>query len=247
MVRLQEFATDSNHGFHASVYPCFAVLANKTPNSETTRHPLLHLHTRSPHARSSQKSPFLTRSKPRYGVKTGYNTAFLVPKNSTLPWTFPIVRGKDLRAGQYTIHEHMIFPHDPKSGEVLSELPPALLDHLSSYRPQLEKRSDLRPNMPWWTLFRVREDMLGWRVAWRDVATSLQAVVLPQVIDGGPINLNSTYAISCADREEAERRCAWLNRAETTQMLLPYAQRARNGYYRFDARLVGMLSCPPPP
>lgn len=238
---LRELSTDSNHGFHASVYPCVCVMRPKRVGDRVDKHPLLRLRQAPTILPSASNQAW----RPRYGVKTGYNRAFLVGLDSTLPHTVPVVRGKDIRAGRYACQELLLFPHDPHTGYVLPMIEDAVMQHLSPHKACLEARSDMREGMPWWTLFRVRADMLGWRVAWRDVAQRLEAVVLPPVAQGGPVNLNSTYAIACTSQDEADSLCQWLNRDQTTDALIPYAQRARNGYYRFDARLVGMANLPP--
>lgn len=241
---LDEMSTHSNHGFHASVYPCICVVRQRQATDEQRRHPALTAtHQSSAKLRTNWRT-LSTDFRPRYGVKTGCNRAFLVAHNSPLSNAVPVVRGKNLRPFEYTSTQKIVYTHDAVTGASLSTLPDDTRAHLDAHKDALTQRSDLRQTMPWWTLFRVRSEGLGWRVAWRDVAQTLEAVVLPPVADGGPINLNSTYCVATNNEADAKALCAWLNTDVVSEHLTASAQRARNGYYRFDARVVALAPIP---
>lgn len=241
---LQELSTDSNHGFHASVYPCICLARRPFKNEAAWRHPALS--DAIPELTIPPKGwrALSTDFRPRYGVKTGRNDAYLVPTSSPLSNALSVVRGKNLRPFEYTCTQKIVFTHDTTTGAPLSTLPEDTEAHLTQYKETLTQRSDLRDSMPWTTLFRVRREGLGWRVAWRDVAQRLEAVVLPPVAQGGPINLNSTYSVAVKDAADAHALCAWLNTDLVSELLTESAQRARNGYYRFDARVVTTTPIP---
>lgn len=241
---LQEMSTHSNHGFHASVYPCIC-LARRTGSTEVCRpHPALSASTSTTEVLRKGWRVLSAGFRPRYGVKTGRNKAFLVSLDSRLLRALPVVRGKNLRPFEYTCTQKIVFTHDPITANVFDALDDETQAHLAPSKEALTARSDLRSTMPWWTLFRVRQESLGWRVAWRDVAQRLEAVVLPPVSQGGPINLNSTYSVAVENKADAEALCAWLNTDIVSELLTTSAQRARNGYYRFDARVVGSAPIP---
>lgn len=241
---LEELSTHTNHGFHASVYPCVCVLRKRGTHEAATLHPTLRS-ARPPRALlPSGMRPLSTHFMARYGVKTGCNRAFLLSKAEDLPLALPTVRGKNIRPFSYTCNQKILFTHDISTGDVLQELPPSAEDHLRAFEVPLHTRSDLRGTMPWWTLFRVRKEGVGWRVVWRDVAQRLEAAVLPPLDQGGPVNLNSTYAVALESQDDAQALCAWLNADAVTEYLRPAAQRARNGYFRFDAGLVSSVPIP---
>lgn len=241
---LEELSTHTHHGFHASVYPCVSLLRRRTPQDTACSHPALRTQQHRPALLPSNLRPLETFFTPRYGVKTGCNRAFLLSKDTPLRTARPAVRGKDLRPFSYRCAQKLLCTHALDTADVLQEISDETRAHLLPFYDTLTQRSDLRESMPWWTLFRVRKESLGWRVAWRDVAQRLEAAVLPPVTDGGPINLNSTYAIAVTTEEEARAICAWLNTDVVSEYLTPRAQRARNGYYRFDAGLVRSAPVP---
>lgn len=264
---LHELDTHSTHGFRAAAYPAFAVLGRRQPG-EAPRPPAANhvqlgdawratsllpplgdghaLHTRT-HARRYPEGtrPLAELCTIRYGVKTGCNAVFLSPDPALHTLAVPAVRGRDLRREGLRQTEWLFFPHDLQTGAPIDELPAAAREALEVHRGVLEARTDLHGHTPWWRLFRVRPEGLGWRVVWRDIATRLEAVVLPPVWEGGPVNLNSTYYVGVADEAQAHRLCAMLNDDTLTEWLTPHAQRARNGFFRFDSRLVGMAPISP--
>lgn len=231
----EELSTHSSHGFKAAVYPCICVLRRRAEEEPRDERQIFAPRTLDYPANTRPLSEFF---RVRYGVKTGLNAAFLVPTSTTMPAAIPAVAGKDIRPFTYTPTQHLLFPHDRERGDPWAELPSELVRHFEPFAEPLRARVDLKERMPWWTIFRVRPESLGWRVAWRDIAQRLEAVVLPPVHAGGPLNLNSTYAISTANEDDAHVLCAWLNAPAIRTTLEPLAQRARNGYFRFDARLV---------
>lgn len=243
LTALEELSTHSTHGFKAAVYPSICVLQRPAPNANRTRIPLRSFLEPPPVYRKGLR-PLATFFRVRYGVKTGGNAAFMLPLDATLRHAVPAVRGKDLRPFEYIVPQKLLFLHDLESGRPLATLDGESTAHLEPFRERLLARTDLRETMPWWAIFRVRRESLGWRVAWRDVAQKLEAVVLPPVCEGGPLNLNSTYAVAVASQDDARALCAWLNTARISEWLTPRAQRARNGYFRFDAGLVSQAPIP---
>lgn len=271
---LHELDTHSTHGFRAAAYPAFAVLgrrnAGEAPRASALSHaplgeawratsllPRPHDAGDAPSASPSLQARTHARRYPkgtrplaelctiRYGVKTGCNAVFLSPGPALQPLAVPAVRGRDLRREGVQQTEWLFFPHNLQTGEAVDALPAEAREALAPHRETLEARTDLHGQAPWWRLFRVRPEGLGWRVVWRDIATRLEAVVLPPVWEGGPVNLNSTYYVGVADEAQAQRLCAALNDDALTEWLKPYAQRARNGFFRFDSRLVGMAPIDP--
>lgn len=240
-IEVRELGTDEPHGFRASVYPC-VFIGERGEGSLDVGEVFS--------AIPSEESPLLNdRSRTvgqlyelRYGVKTGANDAYL-GRDFGAP-TVGAIRGRDIRP--FTVRDEVpiVFPHRSDNGAPFDELEPVFSAWAHAHVATLRKRKNLRPSQPFWQLLCMRPSAVGWRVAWRDVARSLQAVVLPPLAMGGALALNSTYYAALASEDEAHLLCAWLNSAQASDFVRARAQRALNGHFRFDARAVGQLPVP---
>lgn len=176
----------------------------------------------------------------RYGVKTGCNRALLNPAFES-EFVVRAVRGRDLGELDYQADTKLVFLHDKRLGSVIPDPPAEVLDSLRPYKSALLARSDMKGDEQWWRVFRVREEALGHRVAWPDVARKFAPVYLPPVIDGGPVALNTVYSFAVESRAEAERWIAWLRSDDVQLVANTYADTALSGYRRFRSAVISRL------
>ena len=163
----------------------------------------------------------------------------------------PVLRGEDLRSWRYCHSRALLWTHDD-GGRVLPQLPAAINSYLSRHRRLLERRVDLRPGQPFWTIFRTSPEKWGRRVAWRDIASSPNAVVIPPEVSfldhqAPLIGLNTVYQIAVASGEDAHLLAAVLNSTVARSYLKAIAERASGGYFRFLGWTVALLPIPSSP
>ncbi len=163
----------------------------------------------------------------------------------------PMLRGEDLAAWRFEMSQALIWTHDD-DGHVLAHLPDATRNHLSKHQGLLQRRVDLKPGQPYWTLFRVSPEKWRRRVAWRDIAPAPGAVVVPRRVPflGGRapiISLNTVYQITAASGEDAHLLAAVLNSTVARAYLKAIAERASGGYFRFLGWTVALLPFPKNP
>ncbi|UCC72208.1 MAG: hypothetical protein JSV86_17865 [Gemmatimonadota bacterium] len=163
----------------------------------------------------------------------------------------PTLRGEDLAPWRFSVSRALVWTHDD-DGRPLPSLPTATHDHLRRHERSLRRRVDLRPDQPFWALFRTRPEKWARRVAWRDIAPEPGAVVLPPrvpFIDSTAplVSLNTVYQIAAASEEEAYLLAAVLNSTVARAYLKAIAERATGGYFRFLGWTVALLPFPEEP
>ena len=174
---------------------------------------------------------------PKLGVKTGADDVFLVA--DATPGTRPAVRGRDLRPWRATPRAHLLWTH-ASDGRPLAHLPPDLARALDPHAGRLTRRSDYRAGPPW-QLFRTALADAPYRVLWPDLARRLAAVVPTERL----VPLNTVYGIATRAPEDAHALAALFNSRWLTAVARLYADPARGGFHRFNARVVRSLPVPP--
>lgn len=177
------------------------------------------------------------RWTPQLGVKTGADDVFIVADPG--PGTRPVVRGRDLAPWRATPRAHLLWTH-ASDGRPLARLPTELARALDPHRERLGRRSDYRSG-PAWRLFRTALADAPHRVIWPDLARRLAAVVPEPAI----VPLNTVYGIATRTDEDAYALAALLNSRWLTAIARLYADPARGGFHRFNARVVRSLPVPP--
>ena len=177
------------------------------------------------------------RWQPKLGVKTGADDVFL--RTDATAGTRPAVRGRDLAPWRATPRTHLLWTHGP-DGRPLGRLPPDLARALDPYVERLTRRSDYRGG-PAWQLFRTALADAPYRVIWSDLARRLAAVVPDQSL----VPLNTVYGIATREPEDAYALAALFNSRWLTAVARLYADPARGGFHRFNARVVQGLPIPP--
>ena len=86
------------------------------------------------------------------------------------------MRGRDIRPFAASSGAMLLWPADAR-GTPWQTLPAAIKAYLTTYQSRLERRAD-QITGPWWQLFRTLAATAPHRVAWRDLATELQAAVM---------------------------------------------------------------------
>lgn len=199
--------------------------------------------------------------RPRLGVKTGFNLAFLVRPGLLVAGDLaevsagngrcgrvetallrPIVRGEGIRPWcMDRPDEYVVWTHDVR-GLPMERLPPSTARWLTPWRRQLAARSDSRTGR-WWSLFRIdaaRTDRP--RVVWADLGRAPRATILQR---GDPtVPLNSCYVAICADDVDALTLAAILNSPIAEAWLGALAEPARGGYRRFLGWTMALLPLP---
>ena len=161
----------------------------------------------------------------------------------------PVVRGTDIRPWAWKSDQLVIFLHD-ESGRATPPTP-RLGRFLHRHRDMLSRRSGSRHGLPIGALFRVSRDTFAHKVAWQDLASTLEAVALPAnarscLGDHGPvIPLNSSYFIPTTDPDLSLILAAILNSTPIRAFARTIAERAKDARFRFFAWTVAALPLPP--
>lgn len=224
--------------------------------------------------------PLGTRHHVRRGVVTGANDVLLIrsaePKLGGLAWIHaegyhradgepydrdrfralvessmlrPLVRGADLAAWRYSARGHILFLHDDETAAP-RPAPPRTARYLARHETELRARSGSGEATAPGTLFRLAPDSLGAKVAWKDIAATLEAVAVParvRGLDGEPVPvvpLNTVYFVSTASDEEAMRLAALLNSLPVRTFARAIAERAKDARFRFLAWTVALIPIP---
>lgn len=259
--RVADLGADPRAGFEATTYP-MAIIASRRlpPEGHTVR---LGLQADDPPlpqaqwqhqcewtmgppaaqriaARLASVHPRLAEYvRPQLGVKTGANAAFLNPPEALHRWCRPAVRGRDVRPFVATSSALLLWPADAR-GTPWSALPTALAEYLAQYTAQLQRRADQHVG-PWWQLFRTLAATAPHRVAWRDLATELQAAVM---WDDRAVALNSCYVAALSSATAADSLAAWLNARPIRALARLGAEPAAGGCARFAGRTIANLPLP---
>ena len=200
--------------------------------------------------------------RPRLGVKTGCNEAFIVcsegqsttedgcsvvsrgTRRGAVETTLlrPLVRGETLSPWRLIPNdEHIVWTHAP-DGSVLRRLPAGATRWLVASRGRLERRVDSR-SARWWALFRIEcASCMTPRVVWADFGRRPRAAVLDAFDTTVP--LNTCYSIACQTDPDALALAAILNSGVAAAWLGALAEPARGGYKRFLGWTVSRLPVP---
>jgi hypothetical protein len=176
------------------------------------------------------------RWNPSLGVKTGADAVFLVPE--AVQGARPAVRGRDLTRWHATPRLYLLWPHD-RTGRPLAYLDGTLALRLTPHLERLKRRTDYRGG-PAWQLFRTKLALSPHRVLWRDLSRELTAAVPPPEV----VPLNTVYGIATRTADDAHALAALLNTRWCTALARLGADRARDGFRRFNASVVGALPLP---
>jgi hypothetical protein len=159
----------------------------------------------------------------------------------------PMLRGAELRAWRFDAQAFLIWSHDAHGRAI--ELPPRTTKYLARHQKRLRARSAWRPGSPLGAVFGGAQHTTQPKVAWRDLAPTLEAVMLPASVRSHGrarelIPLNTVYYLSPADESEAMILCAYLNSLPVRTFARAFAERAKDAHFRFFAWTIGCLPLP---
>jgi type I restriction-modification system DNA methylase subunit len=171
---------------------------------------------------------------------------------------YPFVTGENIRPWAYNINKYIIWTHD-SNGSVLQKLPRHAQKYFDSVKEDLVKRDDYKAlirrktKSPIWILFRVNEEKLKNKVAWRELAPFLQAVLIPSettIVLGGStftrkiILKNKIYFLVESDDRKAVCLAAFLNSMPARVFLQSFSAKARGGWFFHYSWQVGLIPIP---
>jgi hypothetical protein len=183
--------------------------------------------------------------RPRRGVMTGCNEAFLVEDGqlgrAQARWSRPVIGGRDLRSWSATPSKRIIWPMNRAQNPTPADkLPQHLRQHFDRFATPLRRRADWRPEHPLWRIYRAQDGICSPKVVWRDLGTLLDAApVGPDVIP-----LNTVYYIPCDDMPRAAALAALLQCAPIRALARCLAERAQGGWRRHMAWVIASLPIP---
>jgi hypothetical protein len=160
----------------------------------------------------------------------------------------PAVRGADIEAWRFCSPRSVVWVHG-KDGAP-QPAPARLCRYLARHEAALGRRSGARPGSHPGALFRVTRDTLAPKVAWQDLADTLNAVALPGDVRSplghtGPlVPLNTVYFVPCVGVDRAQLIAAYLNSLPLRTFARAIAERAKDARFRFFAWVVAFLPLP---
>jgi len=184
------------------------------------------------------------------GIATGADKVFVfdqddVPESVNSKWVRPTVSGRQLREydGPYTDSVFLCPYRDDGS------LPPE--DELGTFgewaeqhRDRLEDRSCVKKHgTPWygWHENPPLQDMLQSKIVWKDIAQKPRFYVEDR---GDVAPKHSVYYAVPRDGVPIEELAEYLNSAEARMWIEANAQKAHNGFYRLQSRVLKQLPVP---
>ncbi|MGH7471979.1 MAG: Eco57I restriction-modification methylase domain-containing protein, partial [Longimicrobiales bacterium] len=159
----------------------------------------------------------------------------------------PVVSGSGLRAWSHLSEQAIVWSHDANARA--HDLPPRATRYLQRHAARLKQRSGWKAGQPLGAVFRVAPHTLLPKLAWRDLAPTLEAVVLPaRTLQWGRqrelIPLNTVYYISPPTERCAQLLCAYFNSLPVRTFARALAERAKDAHFRFFAWVIAQTPLP---
>jgi hypothetical protein len=159
----------------------------------------------------------------------------------------PLLRGSDIGAWSFRLRRHVIWVHGEDGVPAVPG--PRLRRYLARHDATLRARSGARRGAPAGAVFRVTNDTLTHKVAWHDLAETLNAVMLPASVRSlgrelPIVPLNTVYFIATSADDEALLLAAYFNSLPVRTFARTIAERAKDARFRFFAWTVAALPLP---
>lgn len=158
----------------------------------------------------------------------------------------PLVRGSGVRAWRYEVGGHVVWLRDAAARPTAP--PPRLERYLQRHAAARTTRGR---GARIGTVGRVSPDTLRPKVAWQDIAETIQAVALPAVVTG-PLGtttplvpLNTVYFVPVDHADDALYLSALLNSCVVRTFARVLAERAKDARFRFFGWTIGSVPLPP--
>jgi hypothetical protein len=154
----------------------------------------------------------------------------------------PALRGRDIRPFRAYSNRVILWTHD-EAGNPLQILPRKASRYFSQRSTALRSRKDYKTGPPW-CVFRVTGAISKHRVVWSDIARRPRAVALDETHAKSAIPLNSCYLAAVPDPKTALVVAATMNSIWAHALATAYADEARGGYRRINARVASHMPIP---
>jgi hypothetical protein len=157
------------------------------------------------------------------------------------------VRGASIGAWRFDPEGWLIWAHD-QEGKAIA-LPKRTGRYLERHAKRLAARRAWQPGQSLGRVFSIGAHTTKAKVAWRDIALTLQATLLPAAIRNvgrmrDLIPLNTVYYITPGDERAAFILCAYLNSTPVRAFARAIAERAKDAHFRFFAWTIRQLPLP---
>lgn len=183
------------------------------------------------------------------GVATGADTVFVMDREDTpdrvdTKWVYATVSGKQLRAfdGPYSDSVFVCPYRDDGTLADETELG-SFFSWLAEHRERLEDRSCVQSGKKWyaWHENPPMQDILQSKILWRDIATEPRFWLEGE---GTVVPRHSVYYAVPKAGVPVDALVAYLNSPDARQWMKANCQKAHNGYYRLQSRVLRDLPVP---
>jgi len=183
------------------------------------------------------------------GIATGADKVFVmnaddVPDTVDHKWVRPTVSGRELKKfdGPYT-ESVFICPYNDDGTLADEDELGATLDWLENHRDRLQSRSCVEKGKKWyaWHETPPMKDILRPKIVFRDIAKQPHFWIEN---DGGVIPKHSVYYAVPRDGVQIDTLREYLNSSEARMWMEAHCQKAHNGYYRLQSRVLSDLPVP---
>jgi methylase of polypeptide subunit release factors len=183
------------------------------------------------------------------GLATGADKVFVMQKD-TVPnavadeWIHPTVSGRELSEcdGPYT-DSVFVCPYHPDGALATEQELNGTYEWLADHRDRLEDRSCVETGKSWyaWHETPPMEDILQPKIVFQDIASEPKFWEEPR---GDVIPKHSVYYAIPQDGISLEDLSAYLNSTKARMWMEANCQKAHNGFYRLQSRVLADLPVP---
>jgi hypothetical protein len=159
----------------------------------------------------------------------------------------PVLGGADLRAWSYQIERGVVWTHDAAGNAVHPGKRTSR--YLQRHSARLKARTGWRAGQAIGGLFGVGAHTTRPKLAWRDLAATLEAALLPSTVrcwgaERQVIPLNTIYYITPPDERTADLLAACFNSLPVRTFARAIAERAKDAHFRFFGWTVAQIPLP---
>jgi len=183
------------------------------------------------------------------GLATGADNVFMmdrseVPDAVNDQWVYPTVSGRQLREfdGPYT-NSVFICPYKPNGDLATENELGACYEWLEEHRGRLEERSCVEKGKQWyaWHENPPMGDVLQSKIVFRDIDREPSFWLEDR---GSVVPKHSVYYAVLKDGVPVEELLEYLNESDARMWMEAHCQKAHNGYYRLQSRVLQDLPVP---
>lgn len=183
------------------------------------------------------------------GMATGADKIFVmtrddVPGEIDAKWVYPTVSGRQLRESDGPRTDSVfVCPYKDNGNLADEDELGSFLSWLEEHRERLEDRSCVKKGKKWyaWHENPPMQDLLQSKIVWRDIA---KGPTFWLESEGDVIPKHSVYYAVPKDGVPVDELIEYLNSAEARMWMEAHCQKAHNGYYRLQSRVLRNLPVP---